>query len=123
MSVPPFMPLTGQELAFYRRIEAYMISTYPDVTVKHAKTQTAFARKVQFTWITPPLRKADAGGLMIYIALPFQLDSPRVLRMGYPGPMRYMHHILLRDERDFDDEICRWIEAAWSLVGCGRRGS
>ena len=121
MSVP-FMPLgCAAEYSLYNRIEQHILSTYPDVVVRHTKTQSAFARKVQFVWVTPPLRKADAGGVMIYIALPFPLDSPRVLRMGYPSPERYMHHILLRNESEFDQEITGWIEAAWALVGPGRK--
>lgn len=117
----PVMPLSEAEYALYAHIEGYIYSTFPDVTVRHTKTQTAFARKVQFCWVTPPLRKADAGGVMLYIALPFPLDSPRVLRMGYPSPERWMHHILLRSEDEFDQEITGWIEAAWALVGPGRR--
>lgn len=117
----PVMPLSPAEYALYARIEAHILSSYPDVTVRHTKTQTAFARKVQFVWITPPLRRMDAGGVMIYIALPFPLDSPRVLRMGYPSRDRYMHHILLHDEGEFDQEITGWIEMAWAMVGPGRR--
>lgn len=121
MSVP-VMPLSNAaEYALYARIEQHILSTYPDVTVRHTKTQSAFARKVQFVWVTPPLRKADAGGVMLYIALPFPLDSQRVLRMGYPSHDRYMHHILLHDESEFDEEIIGWIEAAWAMVGPGRR--
>ena len=121
MSIP-VMPLNNPaEYALYNRIEQHILSTYPDVTVRHTKTQSAFARKVQFCWVTPPLRKMDAGGVMIYIALPFPLDSPRVLRMGYPSRDRYMHHILLHDEGEFDQEITGWIEMAWAMVGPGRR--
>lgn len=121
MSVPVMQLTCPAEYALYDRIEQHILTAFPDVTVRHTKTQTAFARKVQFCWVTPPLRKADAGGIMIYIALPFRLNSPRVLRMGYPSPERYMHHILLRNEDDFDAEIISWIEAAWALVGPGRR--
>ena len=118
----PVMPLgNADEYALYERIEQHMLSTFPDVTVRHTKTQSAFARKVQFVWVTPPQRKADAGGVMLYIALPFRLDSPRILRTGYPSHERYMHHILLRSEAEFDAEITGWIEAAWALVGPGRR--
>ncbi|MBQ3156982.1 MAG: hypothetical protein IJB81_08670 [Clostridia bacterium] len=118
----PVMPLKGEaEWALYHLIEQHILTAYPDVTVRHTKTQTAFARKVQFCWVTPPLRRADAGSVMLYIALPFHLESPRVLRTGYPSHDRYMHHILLRSAAEFDAEITGWIEAAWALVGPGRR--
>lgn len=117
----PVMPLSPTELSLYARIEEHILSTYPDVTVRHTKTQSAFARKVQFVWVTPPLRKMDAGSVMLYIALPFPLDSPRVLRIVEPSRDRYMHHLLLRSKEEFNAEIINWIEMAWALVGCGRR--
>ena len=40
---------------------------------------------------------------------------------GYPIRDRYMHHILLHDEGEFDQEITGWIEMAWAMVGPGRR--
>ena len=121
MSVP-LMPLTlAAEYALYARIEAHLLTTYPDVTVRHSKTQSAFARQVQFCWVTPPRRKMDAGGVMLYIALPFQLESPRILHTAGPSRERYMHHILLRRAEDFDAEIRQWLETAWALVGPGRK--
>ena len=118
----PLVPLgPSSAYALYDLVEAHILSTYPDVTVRHTKTQTAFARKVQFTWVTQPLHKADAGGIQFYLALPFLLDSPRVVRFSCPSRERYMHQFVLRSPADFDAELKEWIGMAWAMVGCGRR--
>ena len=118
----PVMPLGHPSAyALYDLVEAHMLSTYPDVTVRHTKTQSAFARKVQFAWVTQPLHKADLGGIQFYLALPFLLDSPRVVRFSCPIRDRYMHQFALRRPADFDVELKEWIGMAWAMVGPGRR--
>ena len=118
----PLVPLgPPSAYALYDLVEAHILSTYPDVTVRHTKTQTAFARKVQFAWVTQPLHKADVGGIQFYLALPFLLDSPCVVRFSCPSRERYMHQFVLRSPADFDAELKEWIGMAWAMVGCGRR--
>ena len=118
----PLVPLEHPSAyALYDLVEAHMLSPYPDVTVRHTKTQTAFARKVQFAWETQPLHKADLGGIQFYLALPFLLDSPRVVRFSCPSRERYMHQFVLRSPADFDAELKEWIGMAWAMVGYGRQ--
>ena len=118
----PIVPLGhASAYALYDLVEAHLLATYPDVSVRHTKTQTAFARKVQFAWVTPPLHKADAGGIQFYLSLPFLLDSPRVVRYSCPSRERYMHQFVLRTPDDFDAELKEWIALSWALVGPGRR--
>ena len=121
MSVP-LVPLGHPSAyALYDLVEAHMLSAYPDVSVRHTQTQTAFARKVQFAWVTPPLHKADAGGIQFYLSLPFVLDSPLVVRFSCPSRDRYMHQFVLHAPDDFDAELKEWIAMSWSMVGPGRR--
>ena len=119
MSIPVVPLGPASAYALYDLVEAHML-TYPDVTIHHTKTQTAFARKVQFAWVTQPLHKADMGGIQFYLSLPFMLDSPRVVRYSCPNRERYMHQFGLRSPTDFDDELMEWIALSWSIIGPGR---
>lgn len=119
---PPIVPLGhASAYALYDLVEAHILAVYPDVSVRHTKTQTAFARRVQFAWVTQPLHKADLGGIQFYLSLPFLLDSPRVVRYSCPARDRYMHQFVLRTPDDFDDELKEWIGLSWAMVGAGRR--
>ena len=110
----------ASEAALYAHIAAYLLSL-AEVTVKHDRTQTAFVRNVQFAWLSLPRRKADAGAVMLSIAMPDRIDSPRISYAAEVTPGRWMHHMLIRRKAEFDAEIKTWLEAAWALVGPGRR--
>ncbi len=122
MSIPAFCLNMPQEAALYEVIERHMRGAYPDITVKHDRTQTAFVRKVQFAWVSLPRKKADRGGVMLSIGLPGPVQSPRMLHVTEAAPGRWMHHMMLRTADDLDDEVRTWLEQAWALVGPGRRG-
>jgi len=121
MTTPIFCAGKPSETALYALIEAHLLTRFPDVTVKHDRTQTAFVRKVQFAWVSMPRRKADAGAVMLSIGLPGPEESPRMLHVAEVAPGRWMHHLLLRSAEELDAEVFGLLESAWSLVGCGRR--
>lgn len=122
MSQPVFCLGMARETGLCQHIEEYLLSL-GDVSVKHDRTQTAFVRKVQFAWLSLPRRKADAGAVMLSIGLVSRLDSPRILHAAEVSPGRWMHHLLIRTESEFDAEVRAWLEAAWALVGPGRQRS
>ncbi len=121
MSLPVFCLGKARETALYQAVEAHLLATYPDVTVKHDRTQTAFLRTVQFAWVSLPRRKADAGAVMLSIGMVGPETSGRFLHVAEVAPGRWMHHLLLRNETEFDGDVKAWLERAWALVGPGRR--
>lgn len=122
MSQPLFCLGKPDESALYEELEGRILALCPDVAAKHDRTQTAFVRRVQFVWLSMPRRKADAGGLMLSIGLPFRIYSPRVLYAAEVGPARWMHHLVLHSAEDFDAEVAAWVSASWGLIGPGRQG-
>lgn len=91
------------------------------IALRHCRTQTALVRRVQFAWISPPRKRADAGAVMLSFGLPSRLDSPRILHAAEVAPGRWMHHMLIRSAAEADEELLGWLAAAWALVGPGRR--
>lgn len=120
MSQPVFSMGMPQESALYERIEQLVLS-FGDASIKHSRTQTAFVRRVQFAWVTLPRRKADAGAVMLSIGLPGRVESPRMQYAAEVAPGRWMHHMIIHEESEIDAELKAWLEAAWALVGVGRR--
>lgn len=120
MSQPLFALGMPRETALFERLEE-TVQSFGDVHIKHDRTQTAFVRQVQFAWASLPRRKADAGALMLSIGLPGRMESPRIQYAAEVRPGRWMHHLLLRSAEDVDDEVVGLLEAAWALIGPGRR--
>ena len=120
MSQPVFSAGMPRETALFERLERIVLS-FVDVSVKHDRTQTAFVRRVQFAWVSLPRRKSDAGAVMLSVGLPGRMESPRIQFTAEVSPGRWMHHLIIREESEIDAEIKAWLEAAWALVGPGRR--
>lgn len=120
MSQPVFSAGMPRETALFEWLERLVVS-FGDVSVKHDRTQTAFVRRVQFAWVSLPRRKSDAGAVMLSVGLPGRMESPRVQYAAEVSPGRWMHHLIIREESEIDAEIKAWLEAAWALVGPGRR--
>ena len=120
MSQPVFSAGMPRETALFERLERIVLS-FGDVSVKHDRTQAAFVRRVQFAWISLPRRKSDAGAVMLSVGLPGRMESPRIQFTAEVSPGRWMHHLIIREESEIDAEIKAWLEAAWALVGPGRR--
>lgn len=121
MSQPLFCLGKPEEMALFEAIEMRILQLCPDVALKHDRTQSAFMRQVQFAWLSLPRRKADAGALMMSIALPSRLESQRVLYAAEVAPGRWMHHLIIRSAEEMDADLCNVLQAAWALVGPGRR--
>lgn len=121
MSQPLFCLGMPTETALFEAIEARILALCPDISVKHDRTQSAFVRQVQYAWLSLPRRKADAGALMLSFGLPSRAYSPRIRYAAEVAPCRWMHHMILRSEADFDAEVCAWISAAWALIGPGQQ--
>ena len=120
MSQPMFALGMPQESGLFEHIEEIVLP-FGDTYVKHDRTQTAFVRQVQFAWVSLPRRKTDAGAVMLSIALPGRIDSQRIRYASEVAPGRWMHHMIIHAECELDAEVRGWLEAAWALVGPGRR--
>ncbi|MBQ2953562.1 MAG: hypothetical protein IJE07_08405 [Clostridia bacterium] len=121
MSQPLFCLGKLEETALFEAIEERILALCAEASVKHDRTQTAFLRKVQFAWLSLPRRKVDNGALMLSISLPSRVESPRILYAAEVAPGRWMHHLILRTPQELDAEVSAWIEAAWAMIGPGRK--
>lgn len=121
MTHPRFCPGLPDTAMLCDAVTQRILALCPGVTLKHDRTQTAFVRQVQFAWLSLPRRKADAGAVMLSIALPGRMESPRVLHAAEVSPGRWMHHLIIRRAEEIDGEIADALQAAWALVGPGRK--
>ena len=120
MTVPETFLACPASIPCYDAVSARLRALFPDAEEKVDRTQTAYARGVQFAWLSAPKRKADHGGVVLSFALPERLDSQRVFAAVEPYPGRWMHHMLLRAPEELDDACERWLTEAWAFAA--RRG-
>ncbi|MFN0207067.1 MAG: DUF5655 domain-containing protein [Planctomycetota bacterium] len=92
-----------------------MISRCGPYEVAPAKTRVAFMGKVRFASVN----RVGHDYIDVHFVLPRSLKSPRLRRVEHLDKL-YVHHLRLRDGREFDRELSDWLHC--SYLEYGQRG-
>jgi len=94
---------------------AAMIAQCGPYEVAPAKTRVAFMGKVRFASVN----RVGHDHIDVHFVLPRHLDSPRLRRVEHLGRL-HVHHLRIRDGREFDRELSNWLRC--SYLEYGQRG-
>jgi hypothetical protein len=103
-------------LACHERVRSIVERDGP-VVVRIGRSQVAFRRRRGFAYLWRPGRWLAKPGaeVVLSIALPSRVESPRWKQVAHPSPRTWMHHLELRSVDELDAEVERWLmEAAAS---------
>lgn len=94
-------------------------SELKDVKIKQGKTQISLSNKYGFAYIWFPPRKMK-GRPELYIIVSFglgqPLTNPRIVEVIETYPGRWMHHVIIQNEEEIDDQLMGWIRAAYEFA-------
>lgn len=123
----PGTPLTAEELlagsdlglAALDRVRALLADGFADVTERASRSQVAFRRRRGFAYLWRPGQylRHPAAEVVLSLALPERLPSPRFKEVAHPSPSTWMHHLELRSVADVDDEVAGWLRRAAGAAG------
>lgn len=103
----------------YEAIEDRILSRFEDVSVEILKTQISFRSKRGFAYAWLPIRKMKNRPDR-YLVLSFGLDkrirSPRIVESVETYPGRWMHHLIIENQAEIDDEVMDWISQAYRFA-------
>jgi hypothetical protein len=108
----------GHSLELYRRVST-MVHAIGPAEERVTRSQLAFRRRRGFAYLWLPgrwLRKPRAE-LVLSIALPRAMPSPRWKEVAHPAPGTWMHHLELFTPEDLDAEVAGWLSAAYDAAG------
>ena len=102
-----------------RDVALHVIRQSGPSTMRTSRSQIAFSRRCAFAWIWAPRQYLGprAAPLVLSIALRRRIRSSRWKEVVEPQPGRYMHHLEVRDARDVDATVRRWVAEAWKDAG------
>ncbi len=83
-----------------------------------SKSQVSFRRRIAFAWVWLPgqyLRRKSAP-LVLTLSFRHRDESPRWKEIVEPTPGRFTHHLELYSAADVDNEVHRWLQAAWAAA-------
>ena len=107
-------PLAQQLFAAVRRA----VGSIGTASIRATRSQVAFRKRRTFAAVWRPgqyLAGATAP-LVLTIFLPRRITSPRWKEIVEPAPGRFTHHLELHDPAELDEEVCRWLRAAWEAA-------
>jgi len=86
--------------------------------VRVSRGQIGFRRDrpFVFAWIPDIYFGRTDIALVLTIALPRHVDSPKWSQIVEASPGHFMHHLALRKPRDVDAEVVEWLREAWSVA-------
>jgi hypothetical protein len=77
-----------------------------------AKTRVAFMAAVRFASVN----RIGPDSIDVHFVLPRTIESPRLRKVEHLGKL-HVHHVRLRDRRDFDRELADWLRQSYSEYG------
>ncbi|HEX6248848.1 MAG TPA: DUF5655 domain-containing protein [Nocardioidaceae bacterium] len=89
-------------------------------TTRVTRSQVALRRRTGFCWVWLPGRylRRPAAQVVVSVALDHPDPSPRWKQVVEVGRgRRWMHHLEVRSVDEVDDEVARWVAAAYELAG------
>jgi hypothetical protein len=92
-----------------------VLASFGEVEVRTTTSQVAFRRRLgcAYLWLPGRYLSSPSAEVVLSIVLGHPDPSPRFKEVVHPSPAHWMHHLELLTEGDLDDEVARWLRAAW----------
>lgn len=113
--IADFFSADPQVLPLYQELESHL-TIFDDVTRKIQKTQISFSSGKGFAYVWLPIHKVKGRPehyFVLSISLNRQLKSPRIVEAVEPYPGRWMHHLIIAAQEDYDQELMEWLREAY----------
>ncbi|PPD57983.1 YdeI/OmpD-associated family protein [Dehalogenimonas etheniformans] len=105
-------------LMLFETVRSY-IESLGRVTVECLKTQVSLGSKGKFAWIWLPqmwIKKQPENSIVLTIGIDHRIESPKIKESVQPYPGRWIHHIVIGKESDFDEEMKKWLKSAYEFA-------
>jgi Domain of unknown function (DUF5655) len=106
-------------LAVLAVVRGVLASSHPEVVERATRSQVAFRGRRGFAFLWRPRQYLGdaAAEVVLSLALPHQLVSPRFKEVVHPSRTTWMHHLEVGSVDDLDDEVVGWLREAADAAG------
>jgi Domain of unknown function (DUF5655) len=116
-TVERFFDGAPSALSLYRAVEQVAAELGPH-DVRVSKSQISFRRRRGYAYLwRPGVYVKSAVPLVLSLALPRNLESPRFKQIVHPAAGIWMHHLELTDSSQLDAEVRRWMQEGYDAAG------
>lgn len=97
-------------VSLYEQFSAIIHDCGP-VLIAPAKTRIGF----QVRMIFAAVNKLNDKGLQAHVVLSRRLESPRFIKIDTMSPKCYVHHFIIREPSDLNEEVRSWLREAYQV--------
>jgi hypothetical protein len=110
-TVEKFLSGKGPEAkSLYRAFEKLVLSLGP-ILLAPAKTRVGFQARMIFAAVN----QLTGSKLDAHVVLARALRCPRFTKIENISPRNHVHHFIIRDVRELDDEVAAWLREAYQV--------
>jgi hypothetical protein len=94
------------------------IESLGTVKTKATKAQISFTTKTGFVWVWLPqlwIKKAAENSIVLSFGLGWSIIHPGIKETKEPNPGRWIHHVVIEKESDFDESIHAFLREAFEF--------
>ena len=116
-TVDRFFEGSGTARGIYDAAER-MASGIGPMTVRVSRSQVSFRRRRGFAYLwRPGMYVRSDVPVVLSLALPYEIASPRFKETAHPARGIWMHHLELLDSSQLDGEVEQWMRQAYEAAG------
>ena len=109
-----FFSSSAQALPIYAELRGQILSRWPEVEIRVAKTQISFKARYGFAFVSTRRmgRRCPEVFIVVSFGLGRQVSSERILAASEPYPGRWTHHVVVASASEVDPQLLGWIAEA-----------
>jgi hypothetical protein len=107
----------AEAFVLFKHVYKFIESLGP-VKTGITKTQISFSTRTGFAWVWLPqmwIKKASENAIVLSFGLGRRIEHPHVKESNEPYPGRWMHHVVIEKQSEFDDDVREWLKEAYKF--------
>lgn len=107
-----------EALRLFDAVRGY-IESLDSVTIEPAKTQVSFGAVGKFAWVWLPqswVKKRSETSITLTFSLGRRVAHEKIAEVVEPRPGRWIHHVVIEEESDFDEDVRAWLREAYEAA-------
>lgn len=108
----------GGALPLYVTLREQVLTRWPEVEKKAARTQITFKDRYGFAFVSTRRMGRACPDVFIIVSfgLSHEVRSPRIFAASEPYPNRWTHHVIVSGTGEIDSELMGWLDEAHSFA-------
>ncbi len=92
--------------------------TIGPATIEVKKSQISFGTNTKFAWVwllQSLVNKRPENGIVLTFVVDHYIENDQIVEVREPYPGRWIHHLIIQNEDDLNEEVKQWLAEAYTF--------